>query len=105
MWDDDFSKKKFELGRVIERGSQQISKDLSKLDINATKKENYERGRIVNTTNIDFFLNCDNMNDAEIAAEKLKEEEEDDSDPLWADIEESKLTKMDTPQQLSIGNI
>ena len=51
----------------------------------------------MNTTNIDFFLNCDHMNDAEIAAEKLKEEEEDDSDPLWADIEEAKLAKMDTP--------
>ena len=32
-----------------------------------------QRGRLVKTTNIDFFLNCDYMNDEEI---ELKQKEE-----------------------------
>ncbi len=60
MWDDNFTtdKKKFELGRVITRDeASQLTRDL--LQIELEKKENYERGRIIRTTNIDAFLHCD----------------------------------------------
>lgn len=66
MWDDDFSKKKNFLGRIIERDKvDEISKGISNIKINKqnkkTKEEqdkhNYDRGRIIRTTNIDMFLN------------------------------------------------
>lgn len=65
MWDDDFTSKKFELGRVIHRGTaEEIAKKLKDIELNEKKnKENYDRGRIIKTTDIDFFLNCDKMND------------------------------------------
>lgn len=65
MWDDDFTSKKFELGRVIERETaDEIAKKLKDLELIEKKnKENYDRGRIIKTTDIDFFLNCDKMND------------------------------------------
>jgi hypothetical protein len=71
MWDDDFSsKKKFELGRVIERDLTQAQHSLNDLNINdkggKKGKENHDRGRVVKTTDIDFFLNCDNMSAEEI---------------------------------------
>ena len=38
MWDDDFTRGKFQLGRVIERNEvEQMSQDLSKLALNEKK--------------------------------------------------------------------
>lgn len=59
MWDDDFTSKKFEF-RQIER--DQVNGNLVgkfrslKLDEKNKQKQNLDRGRIVKTTNIDFFL-------------------------------------------------
>ncbi len=59
MWDDDFSKKKFQLGRVIERDqSEMLNKGISKLSLN-DQSESLYKGRVIRTTNIDTFLCCD----------------------------------------------
>lgn len=62
IWDDDFTKKKFQFGHVIERDQTDvIASGVLKLNIHssAKTKENYDRGKIIRTTNIDTFLNCD----------------------------------------------
>lgn len=42
------------------------------------------------TTNIDFFLNCDTMNDVQIAQHQAMEEEEEE-EPEWNDVDVEKL--------------
>lgn len=100
MWDDDdITKKKFELGRIIERDFPDIQKDLQKLTLNedstsrleqdrikANRLENQQRGRVIKTTNIDFFLNCENMDLNEID-KKMTDLIEDEQDPEWDDVE------------------
>lgn len=79
---------------------------MNKLDINDSQeaqrakkqrdKENYERGRIVKTTNIDFFLNCDNMPEEEIEEKKSPAADEEEEDPLWNDVDVEQL-KIENP--------
>lgn len=59
MWDEDFSQKKFELGRIIERSGD--SEDQRREQEARERKENMDRGRVIRTTSIDYFLNSDNM--------------------------------------------
>ena len=60
-------------------------------------KQNLQRGRLVKTTNIDFFLNCDYMNDEEIELkqkeEKVAEEQSDEEEPEWGEIDVEELKK------------
>lgn len=90
MWDDDFTTKKFQLGRVIQRDPvSDLAREFKKIDVDEPK-QNYDRGRIVRTTNIDFFLNCDTMNDVQIAQHQAMEEEEEE-EPEWNDVDVEKL--------------
>ena len=92
---------------MIERDLPKVEKGLNKLDINDSKeaqrakkqrdKENYERGRIVKTTNIDFFLNCENMAAEEVIEEKKSAADEEEEDPLWNDVDVEQL-KTENPQ-------
>lgn len=61
IWDDDFTKKKFQFGQVIERDQADvISQGLLKLNLQHQKQlKEHDRGKIIRTTNIDTFLNCD----------------------------------------------
>src|SRR5439155_11872572 len=93
MWDDDFTTKKFGFGRIIERdGARDLVKDMDKLDLEREKlKENPDRGRVIKTKNIDFFLNCDLMGkeqiEEEIRLNKEEEEEDDEEEPEWNDVD------------------
>lgn len=59
----------------------------------ANRLKNQDRGRVVKTTSIDFFLNCDTMDLDEVETnEFLKkepepEEDDDEEDPEWNDID------------------
>lgn len=92
MWDDDFTSKKFELGRIIEReGANELVRGMTKLELeNERMKANYERGRVIKTKNIDFFLNCDLMGKDQIDEEmklNAQQEEEDEDEPEWNDVD------------------
>lgn len=106
MWDDDFTSKKFELGRIIERdATHELIKGIGKLDLQQQQKENQDRGRVIKTKNIDFFLNCDLMGKEQIEEElkqnKLDEEEEDDEDePEWNDVDVEMLKIEAKPEHL-----
>ena len=55
-------------------------------------KENYDRGRIIRTTNIDTFMNCDTeVPEAKNSASN--DPMEDEEDPLWDDVDVSTLKK------------
>ncbi|TNV85373.1 hypothetical protein FGO68_gene4642 [Halteria grandinella] len=130
MWDDEFSKskgmKKFELGRVIERDTPQMingqktgdiqgnsSADIGELGAQlhsmsiAQKKAAVNTNRIVKTTNIDVFLNCDDMTAEELSAIEREElsdakhlrsvgQEEEEEDPEWADVNLEEVKKQET---------
>lgn len=77
MWDEDFKQKKFELGRIIERDFSNLTiQEIERLKLESMTDEerekelnrlkNQDRGRVVKTMSIDFFLNCDTMNLDEI---------------------------------------
>lgn len=112
MWDEDFKQKKFELGRIIERDMPQMQRDLERMRLEGgadfeemteerrqkekNRKDNQDRGRVIKTTNIDFFLNCDTMDLTEldekidtlpVAAALHHDDEEDEDDPEWNDID------------------
>ncbi|CDW82790.1 perq amino acid with gyf domain 1 [Stylonychia lemnae] len=107
MWDDDFSKKKFQLGRIIERDMPLIQKELEKLRLGETaqsikerqnRQDNQDRGRVVRTTNVDYFLNCENM-DLGDPGQQQDTPIEEEEDPLWDDIdvEEIKVESSQLP--------
>jgi len=54
--------------------------------------ENNSRGRIVRTTNIDMFMNCEDVNyqEEELAPEKTSSEpmeEDEEEDPIWDQVD------------------
>lgn len=63
MWDEDFTKKKFELGRIIERDTvEEIERDLKRVQLNEMNaSQSLGKGRVVKTTDVDYFMNCENM--------------------------------------------
>jgi hypothetical protein len=48
-------------------------------------RDNQERGRVVRTTNVDFFLNCETMDLSEIE-KKSNTSPEEEEDPEWGDV-------------------
>ena len=101
MWDEDFTKKKFELGRVIERDSvQEIERDLRRVQLNEKNAAQYlVRGKVINTTNVDYFLNCENMASPDLGEQQVQADEEDEDDPLWNDVDVEVLKAEVKPAQ------
>lgn len=64
----------------------------------ANKRENQDRGRVIRTTNVDFFLNCESMDLKEIEEKNLASPEDED-DPEWGDIDIEEL-KQEAPGQV-----
>lgn len=68
-----------------------MSEEDKQKEINRLK--NQDRGRVVKTTSVDFFLNCDTMDLDDIQTNDLvkpqltEEIEDDDEDPEWNDVD------------------
>lgn len=102
IWDEDFSHKKFVLGRIIHRESD-LPTQLAALSLDfeiQPESKNSDKGMVVRTTNIDFFLNCDSLSVDQLyphsqpQTETLEEEE-----PQWDEVPPVKMQSGLTPFQ------
>ena len=81
IWDENFQKNKFQFGRVITRD---IAHEMNALNIDNNKPN--LAPKVVRTTNVDTFLNCEQM-DFDQLQEGAEKEDEDEADPLWDDVD------------------
>jgi hypothetical protein len=55
-------------------------------DSSTTQGKNKDTGLVIRTTNIDFFLNCDQMPIDELFKQSTKDEKEEEEEPAWEDV-------------------